>query len=90
MPRQSRPTREPQPLSEGHPSASTISESLWTRFFDGDRLACARIITRVENDPSVLPAVRDLLAHTSGLTYDFMVDTPVVASDCVRAVAISE
>ena len=24
--------------------------------------------------------IRDLLTHTSGLTYDFMVDTPVAAS----------
>ncbi|MBN1296469.1 methylmalonyl Co-A mutase-associated GTPase MeaB, partial [bacterium] len=38
-----------------------ISEALWTRFFNGDKLACARLITRVDNNPQDVPAIRDRL-----------------------------
>ena len=38
---------------------SLIQESLWDDFFDGGRLACARLITAVENDPDALPEILD-------------------------------
>jgi LAO/AO transport system kinase len=36
-----------------------IRESLWSEFFAGGRLACARLITAVENDPDALPEILD-------------------------------
>lgn len=45
---------------------SAIPSSLWAAFFEGNRQACARLITRVENDPSVIPQVRDMLAGRQG------------------------
>jgi len=38
---------------------SLIQESLWADFFAGGRLACARLITAVENDPDALPEILD-------------------------------
>ncbi|OGD18809.1 MAG: hypothetical protein A2Y70_05675 [Candidatus Aminicenantes bacterium RBG_13_64_14] len=34
-------------------------QGLWEEFFKGDRLACARLITAVENEPEALPEVLD-------------------------------
>ena len=36
-----------------------IQKSLWEDFFKGGRLACARLITAVENDPQALPEILD-------------------------------
>jgi LAO/AO transport system kinase len=36
-----------------------ISQDLWEDFFNGGRLACARLITAVENDPEAVPEVLD-------------------------------
>ena len=36
-----------------------ISPELWERFFAGDRLACARVISAVENDPGSVPEILD-------------------------------
>jgi len=41
-----------------HPR-SLIPNGLWAEFFRGDRLACARLITAVENHPAIGPEVRD-------------------------------
>ena len=38
---------------------AVIRESLWGDFFAGGRLACARLITAVENDPVALPEILD-------------------------------
>ncbi len=38
---------------------SLIQESLWAEFSAGGRLACARLITAVENDPESIPEVLD-------------------------------
>jgi len=43
-----------------------ISASLWEAFFGGSRLACARLITSVENEPNLIPAMRDTLAPRIG------------------------
>ena len=40
---------------------SLISTELWTEFLRGNRLACARLITAVENHPTIGPEVRDHL-----------------------------
>ena len=36
-----------------------IRQVLWEEFFEGGRLACARLITAVENDPEALPEILD-------------------------------
>lgn len=36
-----------------------IPQGLWEDFFKGGRLACARLITAVENDPEALPEILD-------------------------------
>ena len=39
----------------------SIASDLWERFFAGQRLACARLISKVENEPELLPEIRDRL-----------------------------
>ncbi len=43
-----------------------ITPEFWSEFFAGNRRACARLITQVENDPGVVPAVRDRLSARLG------------------------
>ena len=38
---------------------TVIREDLWEDFFKGGRLACARLITAIENDPEALPEILD-------------------------------
>lgn len=37
----------------------SVSQELWTDFFAGSRLACARLISAVENSPQAIPEVLD-------------------------------
>ena len=37
----------------------SVSQELWTDFFAGSRLACARLISAVENSPQTIPEVLD-------------------------------
>ncbi len=37
----------------------SVSQELWADFFGGSRLACARLISIVENDPDLVPDVLD-------------------------------
>lgn len=46
--------------------ADTVPSSLWSAFYEGSRRACARLITRVENEPGLVPVVRDALASRLG------------------------
>jgi len=39
----------------------SLGPELWENFFKGDRLACARLISAVENFPSLVPQIRDKL-----------------------------
>jgi LAO/AO transport system kinase len=39
----------------------SIAPDLWERFFAGQRLACARLISKVENEPELLAEIRDRL-----------------------------
>lgn len=38
---------------------AVIRKNLWDDFFKGGRLACARLITAVENDPDAIPEILD-------------------------------
>lgn len=38
---------------------SEIPENLWNQYFNGQRLACARLITKVENYPHLVPEIRN-------------------------------
>ena len=48
---------------------TSIREDIWEDFFKGGRLACARLISAVENDPEALPGILDriLPAQKGGL-----------------------
>lgn len=48
------------------PPATEIPDSLAKAFLEGDRRACARLITLVENDSDAIPAVRDAMADRMG------------------------
>jgi LAO/AO transport system kinase len=37
----------------------SVSQELWTDFFAGSRLACARLISAVENSPQTIPEILD-------------------------------
>ena len=39
----------------------SIAPDLWEAFFEGRKLACARLISKVENEPALLPEIRDRL-----------------------------
>jgi LAO/AO transport system kinase len=39
----------------------SIAPDLWDDFFSGSRLACARLISKVENEPDLVPEIRDRL-----------------------------
>ena len=43
------------------PGGRSIPPELWDDFFKGSRLACARLITIVENHPEWIPEIRDKL-----------------------------
>lgn len=43
-----------------------ISSGIWDAFFEGNRRACARLITMVENNKSLVPEMRDRLADRAG------------------------
>lgn len=50
-----------------HPSAGPLKPELWTKFFRGDRLACARLISAVESHPEWIPEIRDrIIPHQKG------------------------
>jgi LAO/AO transport system kinase len=50
-----------------HPSPGPLKPELWTEFFGGDRLACARLISAVESHPEWIPEIRDrIIPHQKG------------------------
>jgi LAO/AO transport system kinase len=56
------PARKKTTLSkEKAPRRPGIEPALWKEFFRGSRLACARLITAVENHPEIIPEIRDRL-----------------------------
>lgn len=48
------------------PQSAGISEEFWREFYGGNRRACARLITKVENEPSSVPLVRETVASKLG------------------------
>lgn len=50
-------------MSAGNP---VVAPELWSSLISGDRRACARLITKVENEPESIPAIRELLSHKLG------------------------
>lgn len=48
---------------------TVVPQGLWEDFFKGDRLACARLISAVENEPEALPEILDKVipAQTGGI-----------------------
>jgi len=39
----------------------SLGQEFWDEFFAGSRRACARLITKVENEPELIPEIRDRL-----------------------------
>lgn len=65
---------------------SLISAEVWAEFFRGNRLACARLITAVENHPTIGPEVRDrLIPHLRGAFRIGITGPPGVGKSTVTA-----
>lgn len=47
-------------------TGNRIGASLWSDFHQGDRRACARVLTFAENDPNALPEIRHELSSKLG------------------------
>lgn len=66
--------------------AVSISTQLWDEFFRGSRLACARLITKVENDPESIPEIRDrLIPRRKGAVRIGITGPPGVGKSTVTA-----
>ena len=48
-------------MNEGASLGRSLGPKLWEEFFRGSRLACARLISIVENSPESVPEIRDKL-----------------------------
>ncbi len=46
--------------------AESLPADLWASFFEGSRIACARVITKVENEPDLVPGIREMLNSRLG------------------------
>lgn len=66
--------------------SSLLSAELWADFFRGNRLACARLITAVENHPAIGPEVRDrVIPHLNGAFRIGVTGPPGVGKSTVTA-----
>lgn len=64
----------------------SISPQLWGEFFRGSRLACARLITKVENDLESIAEIRDrLIPHRKGAVRVGITGPPGVGKSTVTA-----
>jgi len=64
----------------------SISPQLWEEFFRGSRLACARLITKVENDLELIPEIRDrLIPQRKGAVRVGITGPPGVGKSTVAA-----
>ena len=53
--------RRAVPFNPPKRSGRSVPPELWRGFFRGERLACARLITMIENDTEAIPDIRDRL-----------------------------
>jgi len=68
------------------PIGHSINPELWDEFFNGSRLACARLITKVENCPELIPEIRDkLIPHQKGAIRIGITGPPGVGKSTVTA-----
>jgi LAO/AO transport system kinase len=68
------------------PGGRSILPELWDDFFKGSRLACARLITKVENSPELIPEIRDkLIPHQKGAIRIGITGPPGVGKSTVTA-----
>ena len=66
--------------------SSPVTAGLWADFFQGSRLACARLITAVENRPELIPEIRHrLIPHLSGAVRVGITGPPGVGKSTVMA-----
>jgi LAO/AO transport system kinase len=63
-----------------------LAPELWTDFWNGSRLACARLITKIENEPSLLAEIRDrLIPRQKGAVRIGITGPPGVGKSTVTA-----
>ena len=68
------------------PIGHSINPELWDEFFNGSRLACARLITKAENYPELIPEIRDkLIPHQKGAIRIGITGPPGVGKSTVTA-----
>lgn len=68
------------------PGEHSLPPELWADFFKGSRLACARLITKVENSPELIPEIRDqLIPHQKGALRIGITGPPGVGKSTVTA-----
>jgi len=68
------------------PAGRSIKPKLWDEFFKGSRLACARLITKVENCPELIPEILDkLIPHQKGAIRIGITGPPGVGKSTVTA-----
>jgi LAO/AO transport system kinase len=68
------------------PSPPLLDRKLWDEFFGGSRLACARLITIVENHPELIPRVRHrLIPRLNGAVRVGITGPPGVGKSTVTA-----
>jgi len=73
-------------VSEGASIGRSLGPKLWEDFFKGSRLACARLITAVENSPALVPEIRDkLLPRQKGAVRVGITGPPGVGKSTVTA-----
>jgi LAO/AO transport system kinase len=73
-------------LKTERPGERSIPPELWDDFFKGSRLACARLITKVENSPELIPEIRDkLIPHQKGAIRIGITGPPGVGKSTVTA-----
>jgi len=73
-------------LKSERPAESLIPPEWWDDFFKGNRLACARLITKAENNPELIPEIRDrLIPHQKGAIRIGITGPPGVGKSTVTA-----
>ena len=67
----------------------SLGPELWDNFFKGSRLACARLITLVENSPELVPEIRDqLIPRQKGAIRVGITGPPGVGKSTVTAALV--
>jgi LAO/AO transport system kinase len=80
-------TRTKKPAAgPARPSAPPVEPDLWNFFFGGNRLACARLITAIDNSPDSIPEILDkIIPRLKGAVRIGVTGPPGVGKSTVTA-----